>query len=60
MEMKPKGVPWHRALRRGVISAVEHGAINSISSHLFLSRDRIWLMELFNLLYPYCTLPVGV
>lgn len=39
METKHKGVPWHKALGRGVISAVEHGAINSISSHLFLSHQ---------------------
>lgn len=39
MVMKHEGEPWHRALGRGVTSAVEHGAINSISSRLFLSHQ---------------------
>lgn len=39
MVMKHAGEPWHRALGGGMISALEHGAISSISSHLFLSHQ---------------------
>lgn len=60
MVMKHEGEPWLGALGRGVISAVERGAINSISSHLISARDRIFLMELFSLLHPCCTFPEGV
>lgn len=60
MVMKHEGEPWYRALGGGLISALEHGAMDSISSNLISSRDRIWLMELFNLWHPYCMFPVGV